>query len=209
MSDLVSKNKLRDFAEQVNGIRPTERSLRGVVDNLINNYKGGGGTNIIINPILKAPSQELQEVTSIQVGEEQYLVAQRTKTMPLNNQITTESLTYLIEEQFEKTADEIVIPNESISLEIRTSSTDNDFSIMITPTFVGVYGLENANTIILDGSTDILSEILGNEEVIALIDGTYTNKDIDIQLCSFYNESIGERILPNPYIMAFITPKNV
>lgn len=43
MSDLISKNKLRDFAEQVNGIRPTERSLKGVVDNLINNYKGGSG----------------------------------------------------------------------------------------------------------------------------------------------------------------------
>ena len=41
MSDLVAKAKLRDFAEEINGVRPSERSLNGVVDNLIKNYKGG------------------------------------------------------------------------------------------------------------------------------------------------------------------------
>lgn len=40
---MTELKQLRDFAEEVNGVRPTERSLKGVVNNLINNYKGGSG----------------------------------------------------------------------------------------------------------------------------------------------------------------------
>lgn len=40
---MTELKQLRDFAEEVNGIRPRERSLKGVVNNLISNYKGGGG----------------------------------------------------------------------------------------------------------------------------------------------------------------------
>lgn len=39
---MTELKQLRDFAEQVNGVRPTERSLKGVVNNLIKNYQGGG-----------------------------------------------------------------------------------------------------------------------------------------------------------------------
>ena len=35
---MTELKQLRDFAEQINGIRPTERSLKGVVNNLIGNY---------------------------------------------------------------------------------------------------------------------------------------------------------------------------
>lgn len=51
MSDLVAKKKLRDFAEEVNGTRPTERSINGIANNLIENYHGGtGGTsNVFTN----------------------------------------------------------------------------------------------------------------------------------------------------------------
>lgn len=42
---MTELKQLRDFAEEVNGVRPTERSLKGVVNNLINNYKGGSGGN--------------------------------------------------------------------------------------------------------------------------------------------------------------------
>lgn len=41
---MTELKQLRDFAEEVNGVRPTERSIKGVVNNLINNYKGGGET---------------------------------------------------------------------------------------------------------------------------------------------------------------------
>lgn len=45
MSDLTSKKKLRDFAETLTGVRPTARSLRGIVDEMIANYEAAENEN--------------------------------------------------------------------------------------------------------------------------------------------------------------------
>lgn len=67
MSDLTSKGKLRDFAEEINGVRPSERSIQGITNNLINNYKGG--TEVIANPELEGNEDLLN---GLQVGDTRY-----------------------------------------------------------------------------------------------------------------------------------------
>lgn len=69
---MTELKQLRDFAEQVNGVRPTERSLKGVVNNLIKNYQGGG-TTVVANPELAGTEDDL---TGLQVGETKYKVPQ-------------------------------------------------------------------------------------------------------------------------------------
>lgn len=66
---MTELKQLRDFAEEVNGVRPPERSLKGVVNNLIGNYSGG--VNVVANPELEGLEPNLN---SLQVGTEKYVV---------------------------------------------------------------------------------------------------------------------------------------
>lgn len=118
MSDLVSKNKLRDFAEQVNGIRPTERSLRGVVDNLINNYKGGSGSKVIANPELVGDEDDLN---GLEVDGVKYKVPSGSGGGSVLLELTDELPEYIpvgdnTVEVFELTTDTTDLPNKKIHI---------------------------------------------------------------------------------------------
>lgn len=64
---MTELKQLRDFAEQVNGIRPQERSLKGVVNNLIQNYQPP--IEVVANPELDGTEPFLR---GLQVGKNKY-----------------------------------------------------------------------------------------------------------------------------------------